>query len=128
MSFKDELEDRIGREIFTKTLNDLIKRTGFSFREIANDLSIPESTLFDLRMGSKTSNYPRLAKMVEYFKYVLQDDSVTLNFLLLGSDKVRVELESRIDKIKAQMEKEQAAAAWHIIELKQQLSLFSEDE
>ena len=123
----DELEDRLEREIFAKTLNTLIQRTGKSYRQIAKEIGIPESTFFDMRMASRSYRYGRLDRIAEYFRKALNDSSITLKYLLLGSDEIREGMQGKIDEIKKELEKEKKEAAWKIIELKQQLSLFTED-
>ena len=126
MTFKEEIEDRVGQEVFTKTLNRLIDRTGKSYREIASDNGIAESTFFDMRQGARTYDYMRVKRLADYFARVLNDDSVTFEYVCLGSDETRELLNNQIDRIKKDLEREKSEAAWREVELKQQLSFLEE--
>ena len=128
MSFKKREEDKIEQMVFSKTLASLIKRLNKSYREIARDLNIAESTFFDMRNNSRSYKYGRLDRIARYFSEELNDKSITLSYLLLGNDKIRDEMNAEIEEIKKKLKKDNLAAAWEILELKQQISMNFKEE
>lgn len=124
----NDFDERVEREIFAKTLNKLIERTGKTYRQIADEIGIAESSFFDLRNGSRSYKYQRLDNIVQYFRTELKDDKITLRYLLLGSDEVRDNMSSIIEEMKKKYEKELYDAAFREAELRQQIDMFPKSE
>jgi len=126
MVTEDCIKDRLGQEIFTRTLNKLIARSKMSYREIASELNIPTTSFYELTTGSRSYRYSRLKQIANFFRKKLNDESITLEYLLLGDSETYKVMQERIDEIKAKLEKELWETNWKLQEAKQQLSLFKE--
>ncbi len=88
-------EDRILSIVF----NRLKAKLGFTFKEISEEMGVPESSLCDLSAGCGQIFMSRIPKLAKYFREKWKLDYVNSDYLLTGNEEDRERLEILIKAV-----------------------------